>query len=412
MRVKALRPYLVVGLLNTSEGMVTMLVPLYMDSLGFAPTAVGLLVSAYAIASLISRLPAGSLYRGNRARRLQYATLLAVVGTSLLYPLATTAGGLLLVRALHGLAYGMATTVNLALFIDLLPPQANRHHALGYFTGALSFGFTVGQAVAGFTADWFGFGWAFVAAAAPPLVAMLWVDAPPAERTAEKSRAPGPQRPPVQGWARLRAPLHALNAPGILPMALLGFFLAFFLNVSSTFMPLLALAMGLGLAEIGIVRSCHSVANSITRPFSGSFIQRMGHARIAVGTLTLNALLLFVLPSFTTMLSLAALMVMIGFVRGFGMVANAISVAQDVDESRVSRGIASGIYYASRDLGGICGPIVGGTVAGLIGIEAMFHVVPPLGLLAYFAGVAANGRLARRPAPAPAAESAQYPTHT
>src|SRR5205823_1519857 len=109
---------------------------------------------------------------------LQYVSLLAVTGTCLLYPLATNAGGLLIVRALHGLSYGMATTVNLALFIDSLPPKANRHHALGYFTSALSFGFTSGQALAGFAADWFGYTLAFVLAAAPTLVAMCWVDAP------------------------------------------------------------------------------------------------------------------------------------------------------------------------------------------------------------------------------------------
>ena len=40
-----------------------------------------------------------------------------------------------------------------------------------------------------------------------------------------------------------------------------------------------ALAIGLSISEIGIVRSCHSIANTITRPFSGGFIQRIGHAR-------------------------------------------------------------------------------------------------------------------------------------
>ena len=401
-RLRVLRPYLVVSLLNTSEGMVTMLVPLYMDRLGFATTAVGLLVSVYAVASLISRLPAGALYRGHRARRLQYVSLLAVVATSLLYPLATTAPELMVVRALHGLAYGLATTVNLALFIDLLPPEANRHHALGYFTAALSFGFTIGQVIAGFAADWYGFGVAFVLAAVPPLLAMAWVDAPPVARRVRRAADAKPPAAVATGFGRLRAPLGALGAPGVLPMALLGFFLAFFLNVASTFMPLFALAIGLGLAEIGVVRSLHSVANSITRPFSGSFIQRIGHARIAAATLTLNALLLFMLPNFTTALTLGALMVLVGFVRGFGMVANAVSVAQDVDEVHVSRGVASGIYYASRDLGGIVGPVIGGAVAGLVGIEAMFRIVPPLGLAAYFAGVAINQRYSRRQTPAPA----------
>jgi MFS family permease len=241
-----------------------------------------------------------------------------------------------------------------------------------------------------------------VLAAVPPLLAMAWVDAPPAARRTARAATVRPPAPPATGWGRLRAPLGALGAPGVLPMALLGFFLAFFLNLSSTFMPLFALAIGLGLAEIGIVRSLHSVANSITRPFSGSFIQRIGHARIAAGTLALNALLLCMLPNFTTILALSALMVLVGFVRGFGMVANAISVAQDIDEEHVSRGVASGIYYGSRDLGGIVGPVIGGAVAGIVGIEAMFRIVPPLGLIAYFAGVAVNQRFSSRQAPAPA----------
>jgi MFS family permease len=151
----------VVALLNGSEGMITLLVPPYMDGLGFAPTAVGLLVSAYGVACLASRLPAGALYRGERAKTLLCSSLVAVALISMVYPLATEAWSLLLVRALHGLAYGLATTINLALFIDSLPPTAARHHAMGYFMGALGGGFTLGQALGGFAADWYGYGWAF-----------------------------------------------------------------------------------------------------------------------------------------------------------------------------------------------------------------------------------------------------------
>jgi MFS family permease len=395
---RTLRPYVVVALLNASEGMITMLVPPYMDSQGFAPTAVGLLVSAYGVACLASRLPAGALYRGERARALLCSALIAVAVISTVYPLATATWSLLLVRAMHGLAYGLATTINLALFIDLLPPNAARHHAMGYFMAALGSGFTLGQAIGGFAADWYGYGWAFLLAAAPPLLALLLIDAPPAA-----AARPAPRRLAAGGIrAGLRAGVRALAAPGIAPIALLGFFLAFFLNISSTFMPLFALAIGLGLAEIGLLRSAHSVCNSITRPFSGSFIDRVGHSRIGAGSLAFNAVALTLLPTMTTMLSLTALMVAIGLVRGIAMVANTVSLAADVDETRVSRGLATGIYYASRDLGGIAGPVVGGLVAGVVGIDAMFRLVPALGLAAYVIGLAASARFRPRRAPAPA----------
>ena len=353
---RTLRPYVVVALLNASEGMITMLVPPYMDSQGFTPTAIGLLVSAYGVACLASRLPAGVLYRGERARALLGSALIAVAIISVVYPLATATWSLLLVRAMHGLAYGLATTINLALFIDLLPPNAARHHAMGYFMAALGCGFTLGQAIGGFAADWYGYGWAFALAAVPPLLALLLVDAPPATAT-----RPAPRRPAATGVRTrlrdgahgLRGGLRALAAPGIASIALLGFFLAFFLNLASTFMPLFALAIGLGLAEIGLLRSAHSVCNSITRPFSGSFINRVGHTRIGAGSLAFNAVALTLLPTMTTMLSLTVLMVAIGLVRGIAMVANTVGLAADVDETQVSRGLATGIYYASRDLGGI-----------------------------------------------------------
>ncbi|HZS01201.1 MAG TPA: MFS transporter [Chloroflexota bacterium] len=395
---RTLRPYLVVALLNASEGMITMLVPPYLDSQGFAPTAVGLLVSAYGVACLASRLPAGALYRGDRARALLASALVAVAIMSLVYPLATAHWSLLLVRAMHGLAYGLATTINLALFIDLLPPTAARHHAMGYFMAALGCGFTLGQAIGGFAADWYGYGWAFALAAAPPLLALGLVDAPPAAAS-----GPTPRRTGMGGLrGGLRTGLRALAAPGIAPIALLGFFLAFFLNLSSTFMPLFALAIGLGLSEIGLLRSAHSVCNSITRPFSGSFIDRIGHTRIGAGSLAFNAVALTLLPTMTTMLSLSLLMIAIGLVRGIAMVANTVSLAADVDETRVSRGLATGIYYASRDLGGIAGPVAGGFVAGIAGIDAMFRVVPVLGLAAYVVGLALSARLRPRQATVPA----------
>lgn len=382
--LRVLRPYLVVALLNASEGMAAMLVPPYLDSLGFAPAAVGIIVSAFAVASFLSRLPAGALYRGERARALLSSALAAVAVVSLAYPLATDAWSLLLLRGMHGLAYGLATTINLALFIDLLPPHASRHHAMGYFMAALGGGFTTGQAIAGFTADWWGYGWAYVIAALPPLIALTCVDAPP------PSARPRPAAAAADHG--LRATLRALTVPSLVPIVLLAFFMSFLLQVTSTFLPLYALGIGLGLAEIGLVRSAHSVCNSITRPFSGGFIQRIGHTRIGIGTLVLNTVLLVLVPATSTMLMLSSLMILIGLVRGVGMVANTISLAADVDETRVNRGVASGLYYASRDLGAILGPIVGGAAATVVGIDGMFRLVPPLALAAYLAGVVASAR--------------------
>ncbi|MGH7828828.1 MAG: hypothetical protein ACREP8_01500, partial [Candidatus Binatia bacterium] len=46
------------------------------------------------------------------------------------------------------------------------------------------------------------------------------------------------------------------------------------------------------------------------------------------------------------------------------------------DESRVKRGVASGIYNAAGDVGNILGPIVGGLIASATGVAGVFVAAP------------------------------------
>ena len=60
------------------------------------------------------------------------------------YPMANNALVFGIIRGLHGFAVGMATTVNMALFMDSLAPGGNRHRHLAAYASALSLGYTIG----------------------------------------------------------------------------------------------------------------------------------------------------------------------------------------------------------------------------------------------------------------------------
>jgi MFS family permease len=47
-------------------------------------------------------------------------------------------------------------------------------------------------------------------------------------------------------------------------------------------------------------------------------------------------------------------------------------LVQDVDENKVQRGLASGIYNAAGDLGNILGPSLGGLIAQVTSIGGVF----------------------------------------
>jgi predicted MFS family arabinose efflux permease len=60
--------------------------------------------------------------------------------------------------------------------------------------------------------------------------------------------------------------------------------------------------------------------------------------------------------------------------RAIVIVANAVGLVQDVPESKVQRGLASGVYNAAGDLGNILGPSIGGLIAHATGIASVFVV--------------------------------------
>ncbi|HEY7061057.1 MAG TPA: MFS transporter [Chloroflexota bacterium] len=365
------RPFLAVTLINAGDGIAGTLVPLYLDHSGYPVSAIGLLVAVAGVTSLISRMPSGLLYRRRRARRLMYFSVgLQAVATALYaVPADTLEFGL--IRGLHGFAVGMATTVNMALFMDSLSPGGNRHRHLAAYASALSLGYTVGGLGGGLLGYWLSYGPAFVCSAAFPLLAALCVTTP--ARGAER-----PPRPPSP--ASLRARLQQMGAalahPQVANVSLVSFFLQVFHMLGQTYVPLYALNLGLNLAEIGILRGIHSLANTLARPFGGEVTRWFGHDRVGVLGMALIAGLLVLTPWQAGLVGLMVLFVGIGLGRAAVLVANTVSVA-DIPEGTVSRGVAVGIYNASRDLGGIVGPVLGGYVAAVVGLRPFFWVGPP-----------------------------------
>ncbi len=96
------------------------------------------------------------------------------------------------------------------------------------------------------------------------------------------------------------------------------------------------------------------------------------------------------LPSFGAFWPLFVVMFGVATCRAVVLVANTIALTEDVDETRVSRGAASGIFNASTDLGQVIAPAVGGAVASAFGLGAMFVLLPLPVLLLYLLAMLAT----------------------
>jgi len=141
--------------------------------------------------------------------------------------------------------------------------------------------------------------------------------------------------------------------------------------------------VGMSLTQIGVIRAAYAGCNAVTRPISGHVVNKIGHRGLSYFGLPLQSLILMLVPLFTGFGTILVVYVASGFMRAIVVVANAVGLVEDVPESRVRRGLASGVYNAAGDLGNILGPAIGGFIAHATGIASVF-VIGSLGSTALF----------------------------
>jgi MFS family permease len=380
----AWRDVLAITAITSGDGLNSILMPLLLDDAGYSAAAIGPLISILPVASLASRFPVGAVYRPSRARWLLVVSLLTAAACSLLYPPSVGSSTVLAaVRVIHGIAFAVATTVNLAYFIDALPPGSSRPRAMGFYGGGMAAGYTIGNLSGGLVADALGYGGAFACGA------LFWVGGlaqvltrPPAAHL--PAQMPGdPAAAPKRSTHSFGAMLRALRDPAVVDVSMLAFQLNAILMIGGVFFPLVARDAGLALSEIGFVRSIHSLVNAVARPFSSPFIARLGAGRVSFASFALQAGAIALIPAvaFGGLAAYTLLFAVVGAGRAIGFTANAIALAEDIPESRLSRGLSSSLYSAARDLGNIAGPLIGSALVSQVGLSAMFLTAPALLLL-------------------------------
>jgi MFS family permease len=268
----------------------------------------------------------------------------------------------------------------MAYYVDSLGRDENRSHAMGYYVGSLAVGYSTGNFLAGYVADDFGYEVAFSVAALLSLVALAFVwtlGGRAARQPAATKRAP---RDPL----RFSDSLKAVFDPGMLEVMIVALFLNFLNQVSGVFLPLYGLAIGVTLTQVGVIRGMYTLCNAVTRPLSGFVVTRFGHRRLSRVGLALQSALLMLVPLCGNFGTLLAVSTGSGFMRAVAIVSNAIGLVEDVDETRVQRGVASGIYNAAGDLGNILGPSAGGMIAAFTGLAGLFVFTPLISTLLFF----------------------------
>ena len=382
MKASTLKLCLPVIAMTAQQSAASLVIPPFLDDLNYAVSAIGSLIALGPILALVARLPSGLAYREDRARMLMVAALSVITLCNFFYSFAVSPIHFALVHALNGFAHGAAMTIYLAFFVEALPPDEDRRHAMGYYAGCLAIGYSTGGFAAGYIADKLGYEATFMFASLLALVCigLLSFLSRPHTKVGSHPRSAATTTPL---WESLKYILE----PKMAAMVVVHLFLNMMHQLGMVFLPLYGLAVGLTLTEVGIIKGLYSLCNAITRPLSGFVMKRLSHQSVSRLGLPLQAAFMTLVPLFNGLSPLLIIFVLVGFLRAVAIVANTISMVEDVDTTRVSRGVASGIYNAAGDLGNILGPSAGGIIAAFTGVAGLFFVGPVMIVVLFFASL-------------------------
>jgi MFS transporter, DHA1 family, multidrug resistance protein len=370
MKMSTLKLLVPIVAITVQSNSASTIIPLFLHDLRIPMAAIGTLISLGPILALASRLPVGMAYQRNRARLLISIGVLAMGISNYLYSFAQNSLVFAIVHALNGFAYGAVTTLYMAFYVDSLAPDENRNHAMGYYVGTLALGYSTGNFFGGLMADYFGYGVTFQAAALLsllPVALLRFLHGPGGQRNGAANEKP-------KAKITVKDSFHALVEPELATVVVVALFLNLLHQMSGVFISLYGLAVGMTLTQIGVLRAAYAGCNAVTRPISGHVVNQFGHRGLSYAGIPLQSALLMLIPLFTGFGTILAVYVLSGLMRAIVIVANAVGLVQDVDENKVPRGLASGIYNAAGDLGNILGPSIGGLIAQATSIGGVFVI--------------------------------------
>ncbi|MEG6522233.1 MFS transporter [Desulfotomaculum sp. 1211_IL3151] len=330
--------------------------PLYLLEIGGDQRAVGYVMGAYTISATFIRPISGWLVDYYGRKKILILGMSMVLVSSVLYKLASTVSLLMVVRAFHGLAFGVVSTAIGTIVADSLP-TARLGEGMGYFglTSSLS------MALAPLVGLWLvgKSGYSLLILAVCLLALLSFFCSVPVK----DMNAPGNAL--VHSFSGIWASLLEKNA---LPAAGVIFFLAVVYGAVISFITLYAAECGI--ANIGLFFTANAITMLISRPISGRWTDRGGTDRVLlIGHLALFIAITAIGFSHTIVGFLIAGAV---FGLGFGFCIPTLQALAVRFVPAHRRGAATGTFFAAFDLGIGLGTIIWGYVAAITGFQIMF----------------------------------------
>jgi MFS family permease len=282
-------------------------------------------------------------------------------------------------RTLQGAFAAMVLPVAMAMVADL-SPVGSEGKSFGSFNTFFLLGFGVGPLLGGALFDAFGLAANFLAMSglclASLAVVALKVKEPPV----------APRLREVEGWRFQAALLKDRPTLGLF-LARVGSAMA--MGCYIAFLPVLATEKGLSNFQVGLLLAINVLVMTALQSPAGRLADRRSRLALSVLGQTISALSKFAMPLCPGFWGLLAMNVAEGVGSGLAMPAHTALVVEYGRRLGAGMGAVMGLFALALSLGVFAGPLLGGGLIDLAGIDASFYLaglVSLAGALAQWAG--------------------------
>ncbi|WP_235550235.1 MFS transporter [Paenibacillus sp. Soil724D2] len=239
-----------------------------LDELHGSKQSIGLVITFFVITAVISRPLTGKWLEEINRRKLLIISLIISTLCSLSYIWIDNYSVLLVLRFIHGFAFGMVTTSTSAIVLDTIP-EHRKGEGVGYFSLFMSLAMVIGPFVGLWITTHTSYGVMFFAVVVFSLLSLLFGMLTSFPKYVNHSTS----NAVVKGFRRY-------IETSAIPISIAGFFLAFSYGALSTFISVYAKTLGLErIASYFFVILALMIL--LTRPFTGRLFDRKGEHVLA-----------------------------------------------------------------------------------------------------------------------------------
>ncbi len=334
--------------LFTSFYFLLITLPFYIQKLGGSESQIGYIIGVFTISAVFLRPFIGQEVDKRGRKKLLVAGIAVFLVSMVLYNYTKDVTSLLLLRILHGIGWGAATTAASTLIADIAPPS-RRGEAMGIFGMSSNVAMAIGPVLSIMLLKAYDYPLLFAVCAGIALVSLL-LALPISEEVV----------------IRPKTPLFSKEA--LFPSALM-FTISLTYGSIVSFLPLFQEKQGM--ANPGIFFSVFAVTLILVRALAGKISDIKGRKFVIVPGMIIITLGLWLVATADSLAAFLAAALLYGL--GFGLFHPAMMALLVDRVSPQGRGAAMGTFTAAFDLGIGIGSIMMGMVLQYAGASRMLR---------------------------------------